>query len=272
MLLTLGGYLGLMRIPNGLIAVVSILVASLAATRSFAPGRSILFGAAAAFLILSGGNALNDYFDRDIDAVNKPGRPIPSGRVPRKGALAFAAVLFGAGLGASFFLPAGASALAVLNTYLLIVYARHSKRMLVLANLLVAWMTASVFLFAEAILRRADLPVVVLSASAFFIMMTREILKDIEDLEGDRRAGASTVPIRWGAARARAVSSLFVLPAVLVLVVPYAVGEMGGRYLGMVLLAAAVLAASLFLPPGKAQKAVKAATLVVLLAFVAGSL
>jgi geranylgeranylglycerol-phosphate geranylgeranyltransferase len=272
MLLRLGGYLGLMRIPNGLIAVASILVASVSATRSFAPGRPILLGAAAAFLILAGGNALNDYFDRGIDAVNKPGRPIPSGRVPRNGALTFAAVLFGGGLATSLFLPAGALALAVLNTGLLIVYARYSKRMLVFANLLVAWMTGSVFLFAGAILRRAGLPIVVLAASAFFIMMTREILKDIEDLEGDRRAGASTIPIRWGIKRARTVSSLFALPAVLVLVPPYAAGDMGGRYLGMVLLAAAALAASLFLPPGKAQKVVKGATLIVLLAFVAGSL
>jgi geranylgeranylglycerol-phosphate geranylgeranyltransferase len=271
MLLTLGGYLGLMRIPNGLIAVVSILVTSYSVTRSFEPGRSVLLGAAAVFLILSGGNAFNDYFDREIDAINRPRRPIPSGRVARNGALAFAAALFCGGLGLSVFLNADALALAVLNTNLLIVYARYSKAMHLFGNLLVAWMTSSVFLFAGAILGRIDLHVVVLAASAFFIMVTREILKDIEDLEGDRRSGASTLPIRWGVKRARTVAGLCVLPAVLAIFLPVAVRPMDGPYLALILLATAALGMSLFLRPGKAQKVVKAATLVVLLAFTVGS-
>jgi len=272
MLATLRGYAGLMRIPNGLIAIVSLWAASIAETRSLAPRVRILLGAAAVFLILGGGNALNDYFDWQIDAVNKPGRPIPSGRVARAGAGRFAALLFAGGLAASLALPVAALALAGLNAGLLILYAGRSKKMLVLANALVAWMTASVFLFAAAILGRLGLPVASLAASAFFIMMTREILKDIEDVEGDRRAGAATIPIRWGAGRARIAANLLIAPAVLALVPPFVTGALGGRSGMLILLAGASLATSLALPAAGAQKVVKAATVVVLLAFAAGSL
>lgn len=272
MIRTLGGYLSLMRLPNGLIAVLSVLVASLCATRSPAPGPKVLIGAAAAFLILGGGNALNDYFDSGIDAINKPRRPIPSGRVSRRAAGAFALGLFAAGLGLGLFLNAAAFALAAVNTGLLILYARRSKRMLFAANVLVAGLTASVFVFAGAILRRIDLSILALAGSAFFIMLTREILKDIEDLEGDRRAGAATLPIRWGVRRARGLANVFIPPAVAVAALPALLGRMDGRSLAMILLAAAGLGGSLFLPPRAAQLSIKAATLIVLLAFAAGSL
>jgi len=266
------GYLRLMRIPNGLIAFFSVLGISIFASRSVAFSAPVLLGALATVFIMGGGNALNDYFDVEIDRLNKPHRPLPSGLIGRKSALAFSVGLFLAGAGLSLFLNAGAMSIALFNIGLLIIYARFSKAMLFSANVLIAAMTASVFVFSGAILRSIDLNVIILASSAFFVMMSREIMKDIEDIEGDRHAGARTLPLRYGTARARSLATVLLVPAILLIYLPSLLRAQGGPNLGLVILATLALVASFFLPPRKAQRAIKLAAVIVLLAFLAGSL
>ena len=271
MLPTWGGYIRLMRIPNGLIAFFSVLVTSVFASRSLALSPPVFLGAVATVFIMGGGNALNDYFDVAIDRLNKPHRPLPSGLIEPKKALVFSVALFSVGIFLSAFLNAGALSIVVINTCLLIVYARYSKTLLFSANVLIAGMTASVFIFSGAILRNIDLPVIVLALSAFFVMMSREILKDIEDIGGDRQAGARTVPLQYGIARARALSTALLCPAVWLIYLPSLRKVMGRPYLGLAVLATLCLGLSCFLPPHKSQRVIKLAAVIVLLAFLAGS-
>jgi geranylgeranylglycerol-phosphate geranylgeranyltransferase len=271
MLQALVGTFRLMRIQNCLIAFFSVLVTSFFASRSFEIRPSILLGALATLFIMGGGNALNDYFDYRIDRLNKPHRPIPSGLIARKKALAISTAFFFVGVVLSIFLNPWAMSIAIINACLLIVYARYSKTMLFAANVLIAGMTSSVFIFSGAIMKRIDLNVIVLASSAFFVMMSREILKDIEDIEGDRQAGALTLPIKYGVPRSRAVSMVLLGPAVLLIFLPSVLKAMDGLYLGLIILATLALVLSLFLPPPKSQKVIKLAAVIVLLAFLAGS-
>jgi len=271
MLQIVGGYFRLMRIQNCLIAFFSVLVTSVFGSRSFALRPPVLLGALATLFIMGGGNALNDYFDDKIDRLNKPHRPIPSGLIERKKALVFSMAFFSIGVGLSLFLNVGAMSIAIINTCLLIIYARYSKTMLFSANVLIAGMTASVFIFSGAILKRIDLNVIVLASSAFFVMMSREILKDIEDIEGDRRAGARTLPIRYGSAKAKALSVALLCPAILLIFLPAILKAMDGLSLGLVILAALSLVLSFFLQPRKSQRIIKLSAVIVLLAFLAGS-
>jgi len=272
MLRTLGGYLRLMRASNGLIAFFSVLGTSVFASRSVAFTPPVLLGALATVFIMGGGNALNDYFDEEIDRRNKPRRPLPSGLIERKKAWIFAIALFLTGAALSLFLNAGAMSIAFINIGLLIVYARYSKGMLLVSNILVAGMTASVFIFSGAILKRIEFNVIILASSAFFVMMSREILKDIEDMEGDRQAGARTLPLRFGIARARAVSTALVCPAILLVYAPEVLKSADKPALDLIVLATLSLGLSVFLPPPKAQKVLKLASVIVLSAFLAGSL
>jgi len=271
MLQALVGTFRLMRIQNCLIAFFSVLVTSFFASRSFEIRPSILLGALATLFIMGGGNALNDYLDHEIDRRNKPHRPIPSGLIARKKALAISTAFFFVGIVLSVFLNVWAMSIAVINTCLLIVYARYSKTMLFTANVLIAGMTSSVFIFSGAILKRIDLNVIVLASSAFFVMMSREILKDIEDIRGDRLAGALTLPIKYGVRRARAVSTVLIFPAILLIYLLLLMKAMNGFCLALIILATMVLVLSLFLQPRKSQKAIKLAVLLVLAAFLAGS-
>jgi geranylgeranylglycerol-phosphate geranylgeranyltransferase len=271
MLLTFIGYLRLMRIHNCLIAFFSIIMTSFIASRSLMIKPGVLLGAMVTLFIMGGGNALNDYFDDKIDRLNKPNRPIPSGLITRKKALFFSIALFFTGVVLSFSLNLLAMSIATANACLLIIYARYSKTMVFAANALIALMTSSVFIFSGAILNMIDLNMIVLASSAFFVMMSREILKDIEDIQGDRRSGALTLPIKLGVKRARAVSTVFVLPAILLIFLPSILKTMDSPYLGLIMLATMVLIFSLFLQPKKSQKVIKLATMIVLTAFLAGS-
>ncbi|MFC2157087.1 UbiA family prenyltransferase [Acidobacteriota bacterium] len=271
MIQTLSSYLRLMRIHNCLIGCVSVIGVSFFAAQSFALKFPVILGAMAVLFIMGGGNTLNDYFDYKIDKLNRPGRPIPSGLITRRRALVFAAALFCVGLGLSLFLNLLAVSMALINSCLLIIYACHSKRMAFTGNILVALLTSSVFIFSGVILGIMNLNIVVLAATAFLVMTAREILKDIEDIQGDSQSGASTLPIKLGIKRARAISTFLILPSILLIYLPYIHETMNIFYLALVILATLFLIVSFFLQPDKSQKILKLATIIVITAFIVGS-
>lgn len=86
------------------------------------------------------------------------------GLIARKKALAISTAFFFVGVVLSVFLNPWAMSIAIINACLLIVCARYSKTMLFTANVLIAGMTASVFIFSGAILKRIDLNVIVLAS------------------------------------------------------------------------------------------------------------
>ena len=103
-------------------------------------------------------------------------------------------------------------------------------------------------------------------------MTAREILKDIEDVQGDIDSGASTLPITLGIKKARAVAIIFVIPAICIVFIPSFLGTMNNLHLGFIVCAVAVLFVSFFLKPKISQRIIKLAVLVVLAGFVLGSL
>jgi len=265
-------YLKLMRVQNGLIASIAVFVTSIIATRSFEFFPIILLGAWIALLIMGGGNALNDYFDHEIDKMSHPERPIPSGKLKRKHALYFSMILFVLGILLGLFLNALAFSIIFMNTIFLILYARYSKFLFIAGNLIIGLLTASVFVFTGAILSTFNLDIVVLAASAFLVMTSREVLKDIQDREGDLKLGAKTLPLKIGVKKARSFSTLLIVLAVAVTHIPYVLKRTNDFYLVGVICTTFVLFMSFFLPPRDSQRVVKLATLLVMGAFVVGVL
>jgi geranylgeranylglycerol-phosphate geranylgeranyltransferase len=230
---------------------------------------TMFLAASIVFLITGAGNGLNDYYDYAIDKINRRRRPIPSGAVSRTGAFFFSHTLFFAGVALSLFLPWGCTVLAVLNTALLILYAMDSKRWGVAKNFVVGYMVASIFIFGSLALRGANLLVLVLAACAFLATLSREIVKDIEDLAGDRDGQARTLPILFGEPTASRVAFGALLAAVLLALVPYAVGHLDYRFVIMVLAGGGFFVYAYLLDnPPKSQRFIMAGTLVEMSAFV----
>lgn len=180
-----------------MVAGIAVIVAYLIATGTVIPATGLLFVVVA--LITSAGNTINDYFDAEIDAVNRPDRPIPAGSVNRESARVFAVILFIAGIAVSLFTTPLCIAIALFNSFLLFAYAARLKKLPLAGNGAVAYLSASMFLFGGALNGWESLVhILPIAAITFFAMLARELLKAAEDVEGDKMGGADTFPIRFG--------------------------------------------------------------------------
>jgi geranylgeranylglycerol-phosphate geranylgeranyltransferase len=167
------------------------------------------------FLVTGAGNAINDYYDRQIDFINRPARPIPSGRIAPRAALNFSLALFAAGCLLAGLVNQVCLALAAFNSALLFLYARNLKATPLAGNICVAFLTGSTFLFGGAAaglqgLFANQVPFLL----SFLVSMSREIAKDIEDMAGDIAGGARTLPILAGERASSALAAAFALAAV----------------------------------------------------------
>ncbi|MFH1788465.1 MAG: UbiA family prenyltransferase [Candidatus Altiarchaeota archaeon] len=223
--------LKLVRIRNCLIAFFGVLVgALLVAQNPQYMGAKTYIAALTAAVITAGGNALNDYFDHTIDKTNKPDRPIPSGKIPRSDALMLAAGLLLIGMGLAKTVNEYCLVIAAANTIILIAYAAYSKKMLFVANLGVSYLVASVFIFgafstidAASTLNLEKIKLAsVITVCAFFMTLAREIIKDVEDMDGDRKMYSKTLPLVYGAKKAKNTAILFAVIAILVSTTPIA--------------------------------------------------
>ena len=140
-----------------------------------------------------------DQVDVEIDRVNRPDRPIPSGQVSLPSARAYAVTLFLLGIFVCLFTNGLCIAIAVFNTLLLIGYAAWLKRTPLLGNIAVSYLAGSMFLFGGALNGLPGLlHVLPFAVMTFFAMLARELVKDAEDVDGDKASGAVTLPIRCG--------------------------------------------------------------------------
>jgi len=204
--------LEIMRPGNCLMASVAALIGFLVADARPEPLTAVLV-ALAVFAVTGAGNVVNDYFDREIDAVNRPGRPIPSGRISPDRALAWSIILFFAGCLFAHFINPLALAIATFNSVLLYLYARNLKVTPFAGNSAVGYLTGSTFLFGGAAGSNVEITVF-LFLLASLATLSREIEKDIEDVAGDRASGARTLPIVIGERKSSILAASFVVAAI----------------------------------------------------------
>jgi geranylgeranylglycerol-phosphate geranylgeranyltransferase len=234
----LSGFLVITRPINACVAGLAAIVAYLIDTGTVIPETLLLFAVVA--LITSAGNVINDFFDAKIDEINRPDRPIPRGIISRGAARGFAVTLFLAGILVSFVTNPLCIGLAVINSLLLIAYAAKLKRTPLIGNLVVAYLTASIFLFGGAFNGLAGLiHIIPIAVITFFAMVSRELLKDAEDIEGDAVGGAETVPIRIGIKKTAEFAFIITFFAVAASLIPYF--WWGIWYLGGILIVDAVI-------------------------------
>lgn len=276
-------YLQLMRAPNCAMAGFASLIGWLIAY-SLIGGNPALAPVvfAVVFLITGAGNTLNDYFDVEIDRINRPERPLPSGSITLKACLYFSLLLFITGIALSSLLGALCIIIAVMNSVLLAFYAARLKQALLLGNLSVGYLTGSTFLFGGAVFGLEGMKVtLVLFLLSMLATLSREIIKDVEDMQGDRAKGARTFPIAYSERTALGFSALLIIVAVmlsplpLVQMMPDGRPLFGTEYLVGVAVADLLFAASIaafFLSGSHRSTLLKLAMFVALLSFIIGAL
>lgn len=295
-------YLELMRPGNCIMSSVAVAIGVLLAAGGnllifFFPLSPLYVAMVVVFLITGAGNVINDYVDVEADKINKPKRPIPSGRVSPRGALWFSITLFVVGIFLSGFLTGFALVIAVFNSILLVIYSYYLQNKILLGNISVGYLVGSAFLFGGAALGNLFLPFL-LMLLAMFSTISREVVKDLEDLEGDRKgflkrfaSGAKKFAERFAMkdagvklkvekrkAKATAMGSMLI--AIGASPLPYLLGILGLPYLIILVPTVLVFLASLAIIAraqtrkefAKASKAIKLGMNLGLLAFIVGVL
>ena len=213
------GYILLTRPLNQLIAFLAIFVGG-AVTGTIQPLFYLIVASLSGTLISAGGCSINDYYDIEIDRVNKPTRPLPAGIVSQKQAYVFSIVLFSLGIIASFFIHAFNFLIALTSSILLYLYSFRLKRTVLWGNLTVAFLTGLAFVYGGLAVGRVRKAFVV-GIFAFLYHLAREIIKDIEDLKGDKSRGIETLPIRYGVKTALLWATMVLSCLIFLTLVPY---------------------------------------------------
>ena len=186
--------------------------------------------AASAALITGAGNVYNDLRDLEVDRVNRPHRPLPSGDISRRLAGVEAALMALSGWLLSWALGPWMWAISGAVILGLFLYSTCLKSSVLWGNLAVSAMAATAFPYgalAAGEIGRAWLP----ASFAFLFHCGREIVKDMEDAPGDQRRGVSTLALRLGPERAKAAATVVFVLLMAVTVVPWTLDLYGNAYL-----------------------------------------
>ncbi|MCP4363295.1 MAG: UbiA family prenyltransferase [Chloroflexi bacterium] len=182
--------------------------------------RAIGLAVVATFLISMAANAWNDYLDIEIDRINQPQRPLPSGQVRLRSALLFSFVLTLLALFITFFINWPAFIIAVGSAVLLYMYSWRLKSTVLFGNCTIAIISAMSAIFGGVAAGNVW-PSLWLATIIFSAIMGREILKTLADYEGDLRQHCRTISTVWGRRPARIVFFLMGAVTILTMMLPY---------------------------------------------------
>ena len=192
-------YLALTRPGNMALTAVAVVAGSfIAAGDNIVDFQiEILIASISAMMLVGGGNALNDYNDRESDKENHPNRPIPAGLINAEDALTYSRILLAGGVMIVLFGLANKLpfVIALIGTVTLISYENQLKALGLSGNMAVGFMSGAVFLYAGMVVNDPG-PTLWMFGLAFLATVSREIIKDIQDLEGD--TDRFTLPARIG--------------------------------------------------------------------------
>ena len=185
-----------------------------------------LIGSAMAAVLNAGNNALNQIYDLEIDRVNKPKRPLPSGRLTIRHAWLFTAAAYAAAMALAWLVAPGGRhdcfwlvTAAVVCTFLYSVPPARTKRLGIWANVTIAIPRGVLLKVAgwSSVKTIAGLEPWYIGAIFGLFLLGATTTKDFADMDGDRRGGCRTLPIQYGVARAAwMISPSFVLPFMMI--------------------------------------------------------
>ena len=208
-------YIALIRPGNAILTAIAVIAgAFIAAGPDIVNFQvEIAICCISAMMLVGGGNALNDYNDRKSDKENHPNRPIPSGQINAVTALNYAQLLLGGGLMVLIFTLDNKMpfVIALLGMLTLVAYENGLKAAGITGNIAVGFMSGAVFLYAGMAVNNPG-PTIWMFGLAFLATISREIVKDIQDLEGDR--DRRTLPSRIGSSYSLNIAILILLIAI----------------------------------------------------------
>ena len=230
------GLLRLIRVVNSSMMGFATIIGAIIALKGTLPSSmEISLGFITAFTLTGASMVVNDYYDRLVDAVNEPDRPIPSGTISTKEALLYAAALVAIGLSAAFVTSLLCLLAATISLTMSTAYNTKGKALGFIGNLMVSFCVAIPFIYGGIIVRSTVEPLLLLfSLMALLSNTGREVTKGIVDVEGDRIRRLRTVALVHGPKKAAMLAMAFYVSAVLLSPIPLILNLVTLNYLILV--------------------------------------
>ena len=211
----LAPFLTLVRIPNCLMIGLAVLVAETIGLGTLPNPTQAIFGFLTAFLLLAGTMVFNDIQDVQVDRVNSPNRPIPSGKVTIRQAYGLSVVFSAFALLSSLVLGILTFLTALFALALMAYYNTRGKKTGLLGNVVVSFNVALPFFFGGLAVNSLRPLLFIFFLLAFLANTAREVAKGIADVAGDSSKGIMTIAVMQGPKRAAELAAAFFVVAVL---------------------------------------------------------
>ena len=234
----------LMRLEHGVMLFLAILIGSLISQKTLydnlnLPLLNIVLTFFTALFLEASTFALNDYYDLEIDRINKrTDRPLVRGDISPKTALNIFYLLFPLGLICSYFVNMTCFIIALITALISVLYDVRMKKIKLIGNFYIAYIMAIPFVFGGATvlgnnpfsLGSINPVIYVIALIAFLTGAGREIMKDVMDFEGDKIQGVKSFPRYIGIRASNGVAAIFYLSAIALSFLPYFSTDFGIYY------------------------------------------
>ena len=215
-------FMELARIEHGIMVSIAILTGIITVTGAKIVNylNLTLSGMIIGLLIEIGVFGFNDYFNVEEDKINAPNRPIVRGDISKKEALVFSASSLAVGIMIPLLLKHPIDSIIILYTVTLLdmLYNAVLKKYGIIGNLAVSISTAMPFIYGAVLITPlTNLPTTTISffTIALLATLSREIIKDIRDLPGDKKAGIITLPQVVGISNSFKISIILMTTAII---------------------------------------------------------
>ncbi|MEM2082901.1 MAG: UbiA family prenyltransferase [Nitrososphaerota archaeon] len=215
------GLFKMTRSINGLLMIIAVIVGILASQKKNLFLKNIILGGLTAYSLNSSSMVLNDYFDREIDSINAPNKPLPSKIISEKEAILFSFILTIIGLFSSLMISYICLIIAIFFYIASFLYNWKLKKTGLIGNMIVSLCVAAPFLYGGLISDgEITLRIALFSITAFIANTGREIIKGIADVEGDAIKDIKSIARLFGNKIAAKIGALFFIIAVLLSFIP----------------------------------------------------
>lgn len=214
-------YIKLTRPLNCLITGLVVLVGGVISSSQDSIEINLILASTVAAIVAASGNVINDMFDIEIDKIAHPDRPLANGKLKIVEAKIFNIVLIIISTSISLILNYRILLITLFALTLLYFYSYLLKKIPLLGNVVIAFLTALAFLFGGIAVDNIS-GAIIPAIFAFLINLIRELVKDAEDYEGDKTYNVNTFPIKFGMKRTKQIALAISIVLIVFTIYPFA--------------------------------------------------
>lgn len=195
---------------NVLITFLVVVVAILISQKSPTAFSTVFMASLSAAFVTAAGNIINDLFDIETDKISHPNRVLVKGIITKNEAwyvylfLNFCAMLIAAILSYRLLL------IVIVSILILYIYSVYLKKIILISNITISGLTGLAFIYGGLTVENTEAAVIP-ALFAFLINLIREIVKDIQDVEGDKKQNIITLPVKHGIKFAKSLAAIITI-------------------------------------------------------------